>query len=128
MKRLAILSIALVLTGCASTRRQVARDLTVMNEPQEFSLHIGSVQNFSHRLTYSWENKGTRATVRQAASLNDGVANLNIRDPGGLLVHSKTLREVGSFETFEGKPGIWKIHVTLDHASGSVTFEVRPKG
>jgi hypothetical protein len=119
-----IAAIAALLTGCASTR-QVARDLTVMNSPGEFSLHIGSIENFSHRLSYKWENRKTKATVRHASSVTEGVANLEIRDPAGLVVHAKSLREQGSFITFEGKPGVWKIDLILEHATGSVTFEVR---
>lgn len=124
MNRLVIVAIALLLSGCASTR-QVARDLTVMNNPGEFSLHIGSIDNFSHRVTYKWENRRTKATVRQASSITDGVANLEIRDAAGLVVHAKSLREQGSFITFEGRPGAWKIDLILEHAGGSVTFEVR---
>lgn len=119
-----IAAIALFVTGCASTH-QVARDLTVMNNPGEFSLHIGSIENFSRRLSYKWENRTTKATVRQASSVTEGVANIEVRDPAGLVVHAKSLREAGSFITSQGKPGLWKIDLILTHATGSVTFEVR---
>jgi len=123
-----VLLAAMFLTGCASTKPTVARDLTVMNNPDNFSLHIGSVQNFSYKTTYSWENSGTKASVRQASSIAEGVANLEVRDAAGLVVHAKSLRESGSFTTFEGKPGTWKIHFVLNDATGSVTFEVRRSG
>lgn len=122
-----ILAVALLLGGCASTH-QVARDLTVMNDPGSFSLHIGSMENFSHRMQYKWQNPGNRASVRQASSVKDGVANLEVRDASGLLVHSKSLRELGSFSTPEGKPGTWRIDLILEHTTGSVTFEVRRGG
>jgi hypothetical protein len=127
VKRLAIVAIALLLTGCASTH-QVARDLTVMNDPGNFTLHIGSVENFSHRMEYRWENPAAKATVRQASSVTGGEATLEVRDAGGRLVHSKSLREQGSFATSEGKPGTWRIGVILGHTTGSVTFEVRRNG
>jgi hypothetical protein len=124
----AIAAIALFLAGCATTHT-VARDLTVMNPPGgEFSLHIGSVANFSHRLQYKWENAGTKASVRQASSVTEGVANLEVRDAAGKVVHAKSLRDVGSFLTSEGKPGMWRIDVILSRATGSVTFEVGRSG
>lgn len=128
MKRLFIVAVALFLTGCASTTHQVARDLTVMNDPGNFSLHIGSVENFSHRMEYRWENPAGKATVRQASSITGGAATLEVRDAAGRLVHSKSLHEQGSFATSEGKPGTWRIGLILGHTTGSVTFEVRRNG
>ncbi|HEU4764101.1 MAG TPA: hypothetical protein VFT93_00465 [Candidatus Eisenbacteria bacterium] len=127
MKHLVIVAVALLFTGCASTH-QVARDLTVMNDPGNFTLHIGSVENFSHRMEYRWENPAAKATVRQASSVAGGEATLEVRDAAGRLVHSKSLREQGSFATSEGKPGTWRIGVTLRRTTGSVTFEVRRNG
>jgi hypothetical protein len=53
------------------------------------------------------------------------VALIEIKDPNGRLVHSKNLREQGSFITLEGARGRWKITVILEKATGSLTFEVR---
>jgi len=129
MKRFApallAVSLALLGGGCAASRSQVARDFTVMNETDVFELHYGTLENFSNRQTFSWTNTGSRARVRQASSVQSGVALVEIRDPSGLVVHSKNLREQGSFVSFEGKPGVWKITVILDRAAGSLTFEVR---
>ena len=125
MRLLAIAVIAFSLTGCASTHT-VARDLTVMNEPAQFSLHIGAIENFSQRLRYQWGNPMTKATVRQASTIKDGHARIEVRDGSGIIVHSKSLAEQGSFLTAEGKPGVWRISVILNGATGSVTFEVRP--
>lgn len=125
MKRLFLLLIAIGLSGCASTTHQVGRDLTVMNDPNQFSLHIGTVENFSHRLQYRWVNQGTKATVRQAASITGGSATVEVRDATGQRLHSKSLSESGSFVTAAGKPGTWRVDLILAHATGSVTFEVR---
>lgn len=125
MRRIVLAALVLLCAGCGSSRT-VARDLTVMNEPQEFSLHIGSVENFSDRLRYQWGNGAAKATVRQASRIQDGIARLEIRDGTGIIVHSKSLAEQGSFVTAEGKPGVWRISVILQGATGNVTFSVRP--
>ncbi len=125
MIRLALIALVLTCAGCASTHK-VARDLTVMNDPQEFSLHIGAVENFSDRLRYQWGNGTTKATVRQASRITDGLARLEVRDGTGIIVHSKSLAEQGSFLTAEGKPGVWRISVIMQGATGSVTFAVKP--
>jgi hypothetical protein len=120
---LAAAMLALVSGGCASTHT-VARDLTVMNQPDAFSLHIGSVEGFSRRLDYKWENSGAKALVRQASSITAGGARLEVRDAGGRMVHEKSLAEVGSYPTAEGKPGAWRVTLVLSRATGSVTFEL----
>ena len=127
-RALAALAVAALLqAGCAGTHN-VARDLTVTNQPDSFEMHVGELVNFTHRFTYDWPTTGTKATVRQASNFTNGVALLEIKAPTGLVVHSKNLREVGSFITFEGKPGVWKIKVTLEEATGNLTFLVQKNG
>jgi len=121
---LAILAVALLLSGCASTRK-VSRELMVMNEPGIFSLRIGSLENISHRRRYEWINAMGQATVRQASNVKSGVARIEVRDAAGIIVHSKSLSQKGSFVTATGKPGVWMILLVLDHATGSVMFEVK---
>jgi PBP1b-binding outer membrane lipoprotein LpoB len=121
---LAILAVALLLSGCASTRK-VSRELMVMNEPGIFSLRIGSLENISHRRQYEWINAMGQATVRQASKVKSGVARIEVRDAAGIIVHSKSLSQKGSFVTAAGKPGVWRILLVLDHATGSVMFEVK---
>lgn len=120
---LAAVTLALLSGGCAATHT-VARDLTVMNQPDAFSLHIGAVEGFSRRLDYKWENSGTKALVRQASSITAGGARLEVRDAEGRVVHEKSLADVGSFPTAEGKPGAWRVTLLLSRATGSVTFEL----
>jgi hypothetical protein len=118
--------IALSASGCAVTNEAAhgARDLTITNQPDLFELHWGSLKSYSNRITYKWTNTGTKARVRQASSVVDGVALIEVRDPNGLVVHSKNLREQGSFITFQGAPGTWRITVIMEEATGSLTFEV----
>jgi len=124
MRILAILALALVLSGCASTRK-VSRELTVMNEPGIFSLRIGSLEDISNRRRYEWINAMGKATVRQASTIKSGIARIEVRDADGIIVHSKSLSQRGSFVTSAGRPGLWKILLVLDHANGSVMFEVK---
>jgi len=121
---LPILAIALLLSGCASTRK-VSRELTVLNEPGIFSLRIGSMENITNRRRYEWINAMGKATVRQASTVKSGVARIEVRDAAGIIVHSKSLSQKGSFVAAAGKPGVWKILLVLDHATGSVMFEVK---
>jgi hypothetical protein len=124
---LAAAVIALCASGCAVTNDAAhgARDLTITNQPDLFELHWGLLKSYSNRVTYKWTNTGTKAKVRQASSVVDGVALIEVRDPTGRVVHSKNLREQGSFITLEGAPGTWKISVIMEEATGSLTFEVR---
>lgn len=97
----------------------------VMNEPGIFSLRIASLEDISHKRRYEWVNAMGKATVRQASNVKSGVARVEIRDGAGIIVHSKSLSPKGSFATAAGKPGVWKIILVLDHATGSVMFEVK---
>ena len=124
MRILPILVVALLFSGCASTRK-VSRDIMVMNEPGIFSLRIASLENISNRRRYEWINAMGKATIRQASDVKSGVARVEVRDAAGIIVHSKSLSQKGLFATAAGKPGIWKILLFLDHATGSVMFEVK---
>ena len=124
MKRLLVVALIVCLSGCASTRK-VSRDLMVMNEPGIFSLRIASLEDISNRRRYEWINAMGKATVRQASNVKSGVARIEVRDASGIIVHSKSLSQKGSFATAAGKPGVWKILLVLNHATGSVMFEVK---
>lgn len=124
MRILTLLAVALLLSGCASTRK-VSRDAQVLNEPGVFSLRIGSLETISNRRRYEWINAMGKATVRQASDVKSGVARIEVRDAAGIIVHSKSLSQKGSFATAAGKPGVWKILLVLDDATGSVMFEVK---
>ena len=103
----------------------MSRDAQVLNEPGVFSLRIGSLEEISNRRRYEWINAMGKATVRQASDVKSGVARIEVRDAAGIIVHSKSLSQKGSFATAAGKPGVWKILLVLDDATGSVMFEVK---
>jgi hypothetical protein len=124
MRILSILVVALLFSGCASTRK-VSRDIMVLNEPGIFSLRIGSLEDISNRRRYEWINAMGKASVRQASDLKSGIARIEVRDAAGIIVHSKSLSQNGSFAMAAGKPGVWKILLVLDHATGDVKFEVK---
>jgi hypothetical protein len=124
MRYLVVALIGVCLSGCASTRK-VSRELMVMNEPGIFSLRIVSLENISHRRRFEWVNAMGQATVRQASNVKSGVARIEVRDAAGIIVHSKSLSQKGSFVTAAGKPGVWGILLVLDHATGSVMFEIK---
>jgi hypothetical protein len=124
MRILPILVVALLFSGCASTRK-VSRDIMVLNEPGIFSLSISSLEDISNRRRYEWINAMGKATVRQASDVKSGIARIEVRDAAGIIVHSKSLSQKGSSATAAGKPGVWKILLVLDHATGSVKFEVK---
>ena len=124
MRYLVLALIGICLSGCASTRK-VSRDIAVLNEPGIFNLRIGSLEDISNRRRYEWINAMGKATVRQASSVKSGIARIEVRDAAGIIVHSKSLSQKGSFETAAGKPGIWKILLVLKDATGSVMFEIK---
>jgi len=124
MRILPILVVALLFSGCASTRK-VSRDIMVLNEPGIFSLRISSLEDISNRRRYEWINAMGKASVRQASDVKSGIARIEVRDAVGIIVHSKSLSQNGSFATAAGKPGVWKILLVLDHATGDVKFEVK---
>lgn len=124
MRYLVVALMAVCLSGCASTR-QVSRELMVLNEPGIFSLRIASLENISHRRRFEWINAMGQARVRQASNVRSGAARIEIRDAAGIIVHSKSLSQRGSFAAAAGKPGVWTILLVLDHATGSVMFEVK---
>jgi hypothetical protein len=119
--------VAVLLWGCASTR-SVSRDLAVTNDPDRFRIRIGAVESFTHMLEYQWNSSGSLATVIQAGELTEGEAHFEIRDPDGLVIHSKSLRGPGTFVTVAGRPGVWKMRIDLMRATGTVDVTVHEPG
>lgn len=122
-----LVALALVLAGCASTHN-VSRDLAVTNEPDSFRIRIASLENFTQMLEYRWTSTGSVATVIQAGEIRDGAAHFEIRDPTDLVIHAKSLRGPGTFVTHAGRPGVWKLRIDLESATGSVDVTVHNPG
>ena len=119
-----LVALTMLVGGCASTS-DVSRDLAVTNDPDHFQIRIGAVENFTHMLEYTWTSTGSVATVIQAGELRNGDAHFEIRDPAGLVIHSKSLRGPGTFITYAGRPGPWRLRVDLVKATGTVDVTVR---
>jgi hypothetical protein len=121
---LVLLAAGLLAAGCASTR-SVSRDLAVTREPDQFRVRIGSLENFTDMLEYDWTSSGSIVAVSQACDLRGGEGHFEIRDPTGLVIHSRSLRTSGTFLTAAGQPGVWKMRIDLMKATGSVDLTVR---
>jgi hypothetical protein len=124
---LIVLAFAMTVPGCASTH-SVSRDLSVTNETDRFRMRIGSLESFTEMLEYEWTTTSSIATVVQAGGIEGGIAHMEIRDPEGLVIHSKSLRESGTFVTHAGRPGVWKVRFDFDKATGSVDVGVQKPG
>jgi hypothetical protein len=117
----------LLAPACASTH-SVSRDLSVTNETDRFRIRIAALESFTEMLEYEWTTTASIAMVVQAGSIQGGIAHMEIRDPEGLVIHSKSLREAGTFVTHAGRPGVWKVRFDLDKATGSVDVGVEKPG
>ena len=123
-RRFALCAAALLLAGCASTR-SVSKDLDVTRDPDRFRIRIGSLENFTDMLEYDWTSAGSIVSVTQACDLRGGEGHFEIRDPSGLVIHSRSLRTPGTFVTPAGRPGVWKMRLDLMKATGSVDVTVQ---
>jgi hypothetical protein len=119
--------LAMLVLGCGSTH-SMSRDLSVTRETDQFRMQIGVLESFTEILEYEWAMTTSIATVVQASGIQDGIANVEIRDPEGLVIHSKSLRESGTFVTHAGRPGVWKVRFEFNKATGSVDVGVQKPG
>ena len=116
-----------LIPACASTH-SVSRNLSVTNETDRFTIRIETMESFTEVLEYDWTSTASIATVVQASGIQGGIANVEIRDPEGLVIHSKSLRESGTFVTHAGRPGVWKVRFDFDKATGSVDVSAQKPG
>ena len=119
--------VACLAPACASTH-SVSRNLSVTNETDRFTIRIETMESFTDVLQYDWSTTASIATVVQASGIQDGIASVEIRDPEGLVIHSKSLRESGTFVTHAGRPGVWKVRFDFDKATGSVDVSAQKPG
>ena len=127
LRALALILLPLLATGGFPTgceKGSNIQDVRVDNEPGHFTLHFVGMDNFTRTVTYSWENPESTATVEQRSIIEDGAGLVEIKDAVGLLIHAKNLREHGTFMTFPGAPGTWKVTVVLDEATGGATLDL----
>ena len=122
-----LVMMACLVPACSSTH-SVSRNLSVTNETDRFTIRIETMESFTDVLEYDWSTTASIATVVQASGIQDGIANVEIRDPEGLVIHSKSLRESGTFVTHAGRPGVWKVRFDFDKATGSVDVSAQKPG
>ena len=97
----------------------------ISNTTDDFQFNLGSVSNYSTNGGYPWKNTGTSAKVTQSSSISSGSGTLQIRDPGGRIVYSKSLSEGGTVTTETGPTGEWRIDVLNNGVTGTINFRVQ---
>jgi hypothetical protein len=117
---------ALVL-ACAGDNAIGPNDLQVTNVPDDFEFHASNLATVTQRLTYTWQNSGTTATVDQASAITAGIVTVTIKDGSNIQVYDRDQKNTGSFDTVTGTAGSWNIQVVLSGASGTVSFHIQKK-
>ena len=97
----------------------------ISNTTDDFQFNLGNVSNYSTNGGYPWQNTGTSAKVTQSSSISSGSGTLQIRDPGGRIVYSKSLSEGGTVTTETGPTGEWRIDVLNNGVTGTINFRVQ---
>jgi hypothetical protein len=119
----AVAGLALVTAGCDSGT-SAGHGFLITNNPDDFYFQVNGLANFTRTYDYDWANTDTLATVSQACSIDEGNGVISIHDATGTLVYEKNLREHGTFTTFAGPNGTWKITLTLQRVSGDLRLRI----
>ena len=97
----------------------------ITNVQDDFQFNLPNVTNYSTNGGYPWKNSGTTAKVTQTSSISAGTGILQIRDPGGRIVYSKSLTENGTVTTEAGPTGEWRIDVMPSNVTGTISFHIQ---
>jgi len=97
----------------------------IANNQDDFTFNLPNVSDYSTNGGYEWKNTGTSAKVTQSSSISGGSGILQIREPGGRIVFSKSLSEGGTFTTEAGATGGWRIDVMNTNVTGTINFRVQ---
>lgn len=120
----AILLVAsLLVGGCSDPLGPFEPEIT--NATDNFQLQANGVVGLSSRLTYSWANTGTRATVNHSTTTTAGTAELVIRDAAGTIVYDKDLVPSLNEATASGTAGTWTLQLRMTTYSGTLNFRVQ---
>jgi len=118
---MAVLFCALWVGGCSdNTDPLAAFEPEVSNVADSFSLQATGVKNVTARVTYTWANSGTRATINHSTTTTAGSAQIVIKDDAGTVVYDKGLVPSLNEPTGTGQPGDWTIEIVLMRYSGTL--------
>lgn len=125
--RLALPALAALAAACADS---IVRVLAPVNEPEltnvtdSLRFEATELENVNDRITWQWENTGTRAAVIHRTFIHHGYGILTIDDALGARVDSTILQYELDTETREGAPGTWTVTLILASARGRVDFQL----
>lgn len=123
---LRLLPAMLLLVGCEDPSSPGVQP-EVANLTDNFQLQVTSMTDYTHTLSYSWENTGTAANVDQSCAISGGTATLVLLDASGTIVYSRSLSEGGSTASADGAAGTWTIRVSFSNTDGTINFRVQKR-
>jgi hypothetical protein len=95
-------------------------NLTVVNQPDTFSLAVDDLKNVYTELSYTWENSEPRARVFHCSFLPHGEAHIVVTDAVGDTVYDReVLYRLEGISFFDGTPGDWTVSVGLYGVTGA---------
>jgi len=95
-------------------------NLTVVNQPDTFSLAVDDLKNVYTELSYTWENSEPRARVFHCSFLPHGEAHIVVTDAVGDTVYDReVLYRLEGITFFDGVPGDWTVFVGLYGVTGA---------
>ncbi len=98
----------------------------ITNLTDSFGFQLTDVANGDGRLSYTWHNTGTMASVDRSSAISAGSVTLTLRDAAGTQVYQGPLDgTTGSASTLAGVTGDWTIVVDFTHTTGTINFRAQ---
>jgi len=119
-----LMLMGVVMIGCSDTPTTLGGQFQpeITNDPDSFALLATDVTDIITTRTYTWSNSGTQATISFTATIQNGTANVVIKDADDTVVYNKALTRDFSEPTSAGVAGDWTIVLTLGNLSGTMEF------
>ena len=128
IRPLAAAAAVVLLAALAACADSIVRELEpnndpeLVNEPDSLRFTAVDLENVNDKVTFTWTNTGTRASVLHRTFIHHGYGILVIQDGAGVQVDSTILQYELDAETRAGTPGDWTITLVLANARGRVDF------
>lgn len=129
-RRLRSPAAAALLALAAACADSIVRELGPVNEPEltnvtdSLRFEATGLQSVNDRVTWQWENTGTRAVLLHRTFIHHGYGILTVDDAAGTRVDSTILQHDLDAETRAGVPGSWTVTLILASARGRVDFQL----